>query len=145
MLVKLAMALTLMLLVGARDAAAQGVDLSQALVGTWKGDVQMATGTYSRTLVIKSVQSEGRRAIADAAYGGPGGYGGGSAAALEPVDLQIEQTPSGLMLRFRAEDMSPVELSLYRDGRHLIGSVLAPSVARGGARTPAPIKLQKVE
>jgi len=145
MLVRLALALLLVTLVGVQEAAAQGIDLSKALVGTWKGEVQMASGTYPRTLIIKSVEVSGRRAVADAQYGGSGGYGGPSGTTLEPVDLQIEHSSSGVLLRFRAEDLSPVELSLYRDGQHLMGSVLAPSIARGGARTPAPIKLQKVE
>ena len=145
MLVRLALALLLVTLVGVQEAAAQGIDLSKTLVGTWKGEVQMASGTYPRTLIIKSVEVSGRRAVADAQYGGSGGYGGPSGTTLEPVDLQIEHSSSGVLLRFRAEDLSPVELSLYRDGQHLMGSVLAPSIARGGARTPAPIKLQKVE
>src|SRR5262245_49670622 len=146
MRVTLRMALMLVALVGGREAAAQGVvDLSKALVGTWRGEVQMATGTFPRTLIIKSVEVSGRRAVADAQYGGSGGYGGASGTSLEPIDLQIEHTVTGVLLRFRAEDLSPVELSLYRDGRHLLGSVLAPSIARGGARTPAPLKLEKVE
>ncbi len=123
---------------------AQPADLSKALVGTWKGEVQMASGTYPRTLVIKSIQAQGRQRFVEADYGGPGGYGGGT-AALEPVDVELLVMGTDVLLRFRAEDLSPVELSLYRDGRHLTGSVLAPSIARGGSRAPAAIKLEKVE
>src|SRR5262249_35442626 len=90
MLVRLALPLLLVTLVGVQEAAAQGIDLSKTLVGTWKGEVQMASGTYPRTLIIKSVEVSGRRAVADAQYGGSGGYGGPSGTTLEPVDLQIE-------------------------------------------------------
>ncbi len=144
MIGKLASALLVLILAGPSHAAAQGVDLEKALVGTWKGEVQMASGTYPRTLVIKSIQQQGRQRAVDAEYGGPGGYGAGS-AKLEPVDMLVELVGNDVVLRFRAEDLSPVELSLYRDGRHLMGSVLAPSLTRGGSRTPMPIKLEKVE
>jgi hypothetical protein len=144
MLVKLAAALAVLLCAAPLGAAAQPADLSKALVGTWKGEVQMSSGTFPRTLVIKSLQQQGRQRFLEADYGGPGGYspGGGK---LEPVDVAVELLGNEVLLRFRAEDLSPVELTLYRDGRHLLGTVLAPSVSRGGGRSPAPIKLEKVE
>src|SRR5262245_47273159 len=116
---------------------AQPADLSHALVGTWKGEVQMASGTYPRTLVIKSVQRDGRQRFLEADYGGPPGHGSGG-AVLEPVDVQLLVMGADVVLRFRSEDLSPVELTLFRDGRYLTGSVLAPSIV-GGARLPAAI------
>jgi len=145
MLDRLAFGLLLVALAIPRIGAAQSVDLSKALVGTWKGEVQMASGTYPRTLVIKSVQQQGRQRFVEAEYGGPGGYGGGGTAKLEPVDVLVETIGNDVMLRFRAEDLSPVELSLYRDGRHLMGSVMVPAPTRGGSRSPSPIKLEKVD
>jgi hypothetical protein len=129
---------------GSSGAAAQSADLTKVLVGTWKGDVQMTSGTYPRTLVIKAVETQGRQRFVDAEYGGPVGYGGGS-GALAPVDIQLVTMGSDIILRFREEDLSPVELSLYRDGRHLTGSVMAPSQTRSGGRSPAAIRLEKVE
>jgi len=133
-----------MVVASSSGARAQSADPAKVLVGTWKGDVQMASGTYPRTLVIKAIETQGRQRFVDAEYGGPGGYGGGS-GALAPVDVQLVTMGSDVILRFREEDLSPVELSLYRDGRHLTGSVMAPSPTRGGARSPAPIRLEKVE
>jgi hypothetical protein len=145
MLVKLAAVLAALLFAGVSQAAAQPADLSKALVGTWKGEVQMSSGTYPRTLIIKSVQQQGRQRFVEAEYGGPGGYTPGAGGKLEPVDVAVELLGNEVLLRFRAEDLSPVELTLYRDGRHLIGTVLAPSISRGGGRSPAPIKLEKTE
>ena len=141
---RLAILLLAIAATGPSGADAQSSDLSKVLVGTWKGDVQMAAGTYPRTLVIKAVETQGRQRFVDAEYGGPGGYGGGS-GKLAPVDIQLVTMGSDIILRFREEDLSPVELSLYRDGRHLTGTVMAPSPARGGGRSPAAIRLEKVE
>src|SRR5262249_36104309 len=97
-----------------------------------------------RTLVIKSIESQGRQRYVDAEYGGAGGYGGGTAKP-EPVEIQLGVFGGGIIPPLPGADLSPRELTRHPDRRPRLRSVLAPSPARGGARAPAAIKLEKVE
>ena len=136
-------ALALVLVALALAPAAAQTDLSRVLVRKWEGEVQMAGGTYPRTLIIKSVEQRGRLAMVDAEYGGKGNEYGG-AGGIAPVDLMLETVRGDVIVRFRTAENWAVELTLFKDGKHLFGDMLIP-MSRGGARGINPVKLQKVE
>jgi len=135
------MPVALALLVSACATAAQGpVDLSAVLVGTWQGDVQMASGSYPRTLVIKSLREVDGRTVADAEYGGVGG----GESLIRPVAVRIEAFGKDVIVRFTTMETWSVELSLYQDRRHLLGDLRMP-VSYATVWPINPMKLTKNE
>jgi hypothetical protein len=131
----------LALLVSACATTVTGpVDLSAVLVGTWQGDVQMAAGTYPRTLTIKSIREVDGRTVVEAEYGGTGGGESG----IRPVLVKIEAFGKDVTLRFTTVEAWPVELSLYPDRRHLLGDLNIP-VSLGGEWAVNPVRLTKSE
>jgi hypothetical protein len=127
------------------------LDVAKALVGKWDGDVQMASGTYPRALVIKSVESDGGGLLAVAEYGGTGsGYAGAAGGytapdvRVLPVAINVQSFGNDVLLRFPTIEGWTVELSLYKDQRHLFGNVRIP-ISRGGAWPINPMRLTKVE
>ena len=137
-------ALALVLVALALAPAAAQTDLARVLVGKWEGEVQMAGGTYPRTLIIRSVEQRGRMSMVDAAYGGKGGDYGGAGTGIEPVDLMLETVRDDVIVRFRTVENWAVKLTLYKDGKHLLGAMFIP-MSRGGAQGINPVKLEKVE
>jgi hypothetical protein len=129
----------LALLVSACATAAQRpVDLSAVLVGTWQGDVQMASGSYPRTLVIKSLREVDGRTVADAEYGGVGG----GESLIRPVAVRIEAFGKDVIVRFTTVETWSVELSLYRD--QLLGDLRMP-ISYATVWSINPMKLTKNE
>jgi hypothetical protein len=125
--------------------------LASVLVGRWDGDVQMASGSYPRTLVIRSVEGAAGTLMAVADYGGTGsgyggaasGYGGGDVRLL-PVAVTVQSFGKDVLLRFQTIEAWTVELTLYKDHRHLFGNLQIP-ISRGGAWALNPVRLTKVE
>jgi hypothetical protein len=117
------------------------VDLSAVLVGTWQGEIQMATGSYPRTLIVNSLREFDGGTVADAEYGGVGGYFGED-PRVRPVPVTVEAFGKDVILRFTTPEAWPVELSLHPDRRHLFGD-LRIAVALGPAWGINPVKLTK--
>ncbi len=134
----------LALLVSAPAGSEAQVDLQTVLVGKWEGEVQMASGTYPRTLIIKSIRSAAPMAVADAEYGGTGNQYGGATPTIAPVSVAIQAFDNDVILRFHTVEVWAVELTLYKDRRHLFGAMRIP-VSLGGVWTINPVKLKKVE
>ncbi len=123
-----------------------GDDLAQTLVGRWDGQVgkhkRGAAGVQDRILVIRSVtQQEGKWTLA-AAYGTKG-------RGLSPVvDASVEKAGGEIALKFKVPEgadgqMHPMELTLFKDGKHLIGAIYVFAGARGGNTREA--KFEKAE
>ncbi len=94
------------------------VDLAKTLVGRWDGDVNATKDSYPRTLVIESVQESDGKWIAAGAFGDPD-------RRMHPVDITIDTVNGDVVLRFTNPGMrsAPVVLTLYKDGKHLFGTV----------------------
>ena len=137
------LAATMVLLAAAGGPARAQIDLASVLVGRWEGDIQMARGTYPRTLIVKSVQIAAGKAAVDAEYGGTGTDYGWQAPRMAPVAVTLEAYGSDVILKFVSPEGLPIELSLSPDRRHLYGD-LRISVALGGSRPINPIRLARV-
>ncbi|HET8575844.1 MAG TPA: hypothetical protein VFO18_02000 [Methylomirabilota bacterium] len=117
-------------------------DLAQALVGRWDGQVEFPTGVFGRILIIRSLEQKDGKWVLTAAYG-PKGRG------LSPVrDASIETTGREVLLKLKVPDgadrrMFPMELTLLKDGKHLVGTIYLAAGARGGSTRPA--KFEKAE
>ena len=127
------------------------LDVAKVIVGKWDGDVQTASGTYPRILVIKSVENGPGGLLATGEYGGTGrgyaGAAGGYAAPdvrLLPVVINLQSFGNDVILRFATIEGWTVEVTLYKDQRHLFGDVRIP-ISRGGAWPINPLRLTKVE
>ena len=133
----------LALLVSVSAPSEAQMDLTTVLVGTWQGELQMASGTYPRTLTIKSIRSAGPMRVAEAEYSGQGNGYGGPTSTRAAVNIEIEAFGDDVILRFRTPESYTVKLTLYKDRRHLFGAMNI-SVDRG-AWGINPVKLTKVE
>lgn len=136
--------LALAALVWASVPSEAQVDLSTVLVGTWEGEVQMAAGTYPRSLIIRSIPAAAQSRVVEAEWGGSGNERGGLAPRLAPVAVMVEAFGKDVILRFRTPEAWAVELTLYKDQRHLFGAMHIP-VSLGGGWGINPVKLTKVE
>jgi hypothetical protein len=133
-------------LTGALGGAAPAQDLAGLLVGRWEGDIQAETGTYARTLVIKSVGAREGGPVLEAEFGGPGEANARPPGALTPVQVAVDTSNREIVLRFATVDHYPVTLTLYRDGKHLIGAVRGRStVGRGRGGGDFALNLKKVD
>jgi len=117
-------------------------NLASMLVGRWSGDIEMARGTYPRSLIVKSVQVTAGKAMLDAEYGGTGTDYGLPAPVMSPVAVTVEAYGGNVVLKFVSSEGFPIQLSLSPDRRHLYGD-LRMSVGIGGARPINPIQLDK--
>jgi hypothetical protein len=96
-------------------------DPAKLLVGRWTGEIQTATGSHDRTLVIKSVEEQYGQLVAAGEYGDPGRYAGG--ASLAPVKGAVEVINGEIVFRFLTPERGRAVLTLYKDGKHLLGPV----------------------
>jgi hypothetical protein len=137
-------ALMVVALVCASVPSAADVNPSAVLAGRWEGEVQMAGGTYPRTLIIRTVPDAARGSLIVAEFGGGGSDYGGLQSGIAPVNLRVEAYGNDVLLRFSTPEAWLVELALYKDQRHLFGAMRIP-ISRGGAWGINPVKLTKVE
>jgi len=137
----LAAALAVLALLAA-PAGAQS-DLTSMLVGRWDGEIELARGTYPRSLIVKAVQVVGGKATAEAEYGGGGQDIAGQVPAMSPVAPTVEAYGANVVLKFVSPEGFPIQLSLSPDRRHLYGD-LRISIGIGGTRPINPIRLTKV-
>ena len=133
------------LLVWTHASSEAEVDLSKVLPGRWEGDVQMAAGTYPRTLIIKSIQTASGNPVVEAEYGGKGNSYGGLEPRLAPVDVMSESFGNDVILRFYTAEGWRVELTLSRDQKHFYGDLRISINRAGGAWAINPVRLTKVE
>ena len=125
-------------------SAGADADPASLLIGRWAGDIQMAGGTYPRTLVVKSVRDASGASRVDAVYGGTGHDFGTEDPRPAPVAASIEAFGGDAILRFRSPEGWPVQLTLSRDRRYLYGD-LRISATLGGMRAINPIRLDRVD
>jgi hypothetical protein len=127
------------LLVGSGVAAAQA-DLSKALVGTWKGELQQRTqkdADPTLVLIIKSVKQENGKWTADARVGATEDKTG-------KVNLEIDTSGAKPSLRWTGGKGAQYDLSLL-DDKNLVGTALLTTGAGGANRDRSrPVKLEKV-
>ena len=138
----LAVGLALMMLLTVTAGWTQA-DPTQMLVGRWTGEVQTATATRDRTLIITSVEERYGQLVATAEYGDPGRYAGG--ARLAPVRGAVDMINGEIVVRFLTGEGGTVALRLSKDGKSLMGSVRATGQvgrSRGGDDS---LRLRKVE
>jgi len=118
-------------------------DPAKMLVGRWTGEIQTATGAHDRTLGVTSIEERYGQLVATAEYGDPGRYAG--SAKLAPVRGTVEVTNGEIALRFVTAEGGTALLRLYKDGKHLMGSVSGVGQigkSRGGDDS---LRLQRVE
>lgn len=89
-------------------------DPAKLLMGRWTGEVTTATGTYDRTLVVKSIEERSGQLVTMAEYGD---------AKLSPVLGVVEMINGEVVLRFMTPERKTAVLTLYKDGKNLIGPV----------------------
>lgn len=118
------------------------VDLSKLLVGRWSGEVQTVTGTYDRTLVIKSVEDRNGEPVAAGEYGGEGAPTGGK---LLPVRVMVETINGEVVLRFFTPERGTAVLTLSKDGKHLMGPVSGAGYVGKSRRGDDSLRLRKIE
>ncbi len=106
-------------------ASACAEDALNALLGKWEGEVQTESGSYPRTLIVKSIEERDGATVLQAKYGGVGGAYGQTEQGLAPVKILVEVFAGRVTLRFFTPDYVAVALTLYKDGRHLLGSIQA--------------------
>lgn len=111
-------------------------DPTKLLIGRWSGEVQTATGTYDRTLIVKSIEERSGQLVTTAEYGD---------VKLSPVLGVVEMISGELVLRFMTPDRKTAVLTLYKDGKNLIGPVSGAGqvgMHRGGDDS---LRLRKVD
>lgn len=135
---------TLLLVVALFRSAGAGADPASLLIGRWAGDIQMAGGTYPRTLVITSVRDASGAPRVDAVFGGTGYDVGGEDPRPAPVAASIETFGDDAILRFRSPEGWPIQLALSHDRRYLYGD-LRISATLGAMRAINPLRLDRVD
>ena len=105
-------------------------DLSRVLVGRWEGQVELQGGTLPRVLIIISAREQGGQWSVEAKYGPKG--------RLAPVEVTVEQSGGNVVLKLPAAEgreggSRNLELTLQKDGKHLLGTVQVHAGARGGS------------
>jgi hypothetical protein len=111
-------------------------DLAKLLVGRWTGDLRTETGTYDRTLIVKSIEDRSGQLVTTAEYGD---------RKLAPVLGVVEMINGEIVLRFTTPERRTAVLTLYRDGKNLIGPVSGAGqvgMHRGGDDS---LRLKKVD
>lgn len=136
--VRVALLVVTGLLLGTGGASAQ-VDLAEALVGRWEGELQtrVKKGDPVLLLVITSVKQEGSKWIVDARLGGAEGK-------TAPVQIDIDTSGSKPSLRFKGVSGTEYALNLFGDKELAGTATLTTSQAGKGGRDRS-VKLEKRE
>jgi hypothetical protein len=111
-------------------------DPAKLLVGRWTGDVQTGTGTYDRTLIVKSVEERSGQLVTAAEYGD---------TKLAPVQGVVEVINGEIVLRFMTPERKTAVLTLNKNGKTMTGPVSGADHvgrSRGGDDS---LRLRKVE
>jgi hypothetical protein len=111
-------------------------DPTKPLMGRWAGEVRTDTGTYDRTLIVKSIEERSGQLVATGEYGD---------AKLSPVLGSVEIINGEVVLRFMTPERKTAVLTLYKDGKNLIGPVSGAGqvgMHRGGDDS---LRLRKVD
>ena len=111
-------------------------DSTKLLLGRWNGELQTARGTYNRTLIVKSIEERNGQLVTTADFGD---------AKLSPVLGSVEMINGEVVLRFMTPEPSTAVLTLYKDGKNLIGPVSGTGQvgrSRGGDDS---LRLRKVD
>jgi hypothetical protein len=128
------------LLAGTGVAAAQA-DLSKALVGTWKGELQQRSqkdADPTLVLIIKSVKQEDGKWIADARVGA-------TEDKTAKVNLDIDTSGGKPSVRWTGGKGTAYDLSLL-DDKNLVGTAVLTTGAGGATRDRSrSVKLEKKE
>jgi hypothetical protein len=117
-------------------------DLTKLLVGRWTGEVQTATGSYDRTLVIKSVEDRNGQPVAAGEYGGQGTSVG---SKLLPVQGMVEMINGEVVVRIFTPERQTAVLTLSKDAKRLMGSVSGANQVGRSAHGDDSLNLRKVE
>lgn len=110
-------------------------DLSRVLIGKWEGQLELQGGTLPRILIITAAREQGGQWSVEAVFG-PGGK-------VAPVEVAVDQSGGNVVLKFRTTEGRNLELTLHKDGKHLLGTIQMPAGARGGSYRAA--KFEKAE
>jgi hypothetical protein len=89
-------------------------DPTKPLLGRWNGELRTERGTYDRTLIVKSIEERSGQLVTTADYGD---------AKLSPVLGSVEMINGEVVLRFMTPERKTAVLTLYKDGKHLMGPV----------------------
>ena len=111
-------------------------DPTKLLLGRWNGELQTERGTYNRTLIIKSTEERNGQLVTTADYGD---------VKLSPVLGSVEMINGEVVLRFMTPERKTAVLTLYKDGKNLVGPVSGAGQvgrSRGGDDS---LRLRKVE
>jgi hypothetical protein len=110
----LAVAAGLALMLFSVTAGWTQTDPTKLLLGRWNGELRAERGTYDRTLIVKSIEERSGQLVATADYGD---------AMLSPVLGSVEMINGEVVLRFMTPERKTAVLTLYKDGKHLMGPV----------------------
>jgi hypothetical protein len=87
-------------------------DPTKPLMGRWTGELRTETGTYDRTLIVKSIEEKYGQLVTTADYGD---------AKLFPVLGSVEMINGEVVLRFMTPERKTAVLTLNKDGKNLMG------------------------
>lgn len=128
------------LMLGTGVAAAQA-DLAKALVGTWKGEVQLRTqkgADPTVVLIVKSVKQEDGKWIADARVGA-------TEDKTSAVKIDIDTSGTKPSLRWTGGKGTDYDVSLL-DDKNLVGTAVLTTAGGGGKGDRSrSVKLEKKE
>jgi hypothetical protein len=110
----LAVAAGLALMLFSVTAGWTQTDPTKLLLGRWNGELRTERGTYDRTLIVKSVEDRSGQLVTTADYGD---------AKLSPVLGSVEMINGEVVLRFMTPERKTAVLTLYKNGKHLMGPV----------------------
>ena len=110
----LAVAAGLALMLFSVTAGWTQTDPTKLPLGRWNGELRTERGTYDRTLIVKSIEERSGQLVTTADYGD---------AKLSPVLGSVEMINGEVVLRFMTPERKTAVLTLYKDGKHLMGPV----------------------
>jgi hypothetical protein len=111
-------------------------DPTKLLLGRWNGELQTERGTYDRTLIVKSIEERYGQLVTTADYGD---------TKLSPVLGSVELINGEVVLRFMTPERNTAVLTLYKDGKNLIGPVSGANQVGKSRSGDDSLRLRKVD